>query len=177
MQSHLWICFYVLFIFYLYLIPFYLLNVAIVHYSYWRLIWATSQHRLYLIIGLNGFADEVSQVKLEIEQTCLWQNAYDVHYIAIIKEIYTKMSNNDKLPVICAASLQHLRIQFSYWCTWSVLPVCSGVWIAHLLLLLCMYDFGFYVLCCVCLYTMTVFCPRITFFKFPPESWLHWLLF
>ena len=45
--------------------------------------------------------------------------------------------------------------------TWSMLPDFSGVWVPHLLLLLCM--------CFPCL----VF-P--TFFWFPPESWFPWLL-
>ena len=47
-------------------------------------------------------------------------------------------------------------------CIWSMLPVFSGVRVAHLLLLLCTVCiiWLFYVFCCVCF-----LCPWITFFK------------
>lgn len=37
----------------------------------------------------------------------------------------------------------------SYKCTWSIVPVFSGVWLPHLFLFLCTCNFD---LCCVCLY-------------------------
>ena len=57
------------------------------------------------------------------------------------------------------------------------LTVYSWVQLAHLLLLLCMYYFG-YVLCCVCLFSCLVFlCSCIIFFWFRLESMFPWLLF
>ena len=49
-------------------------------------------------------------------------------------------------------------------------PSFSEVWVAHLLLLLC-------VLCWVCLFSMSGLCPWITFFWLLLEPWVPWLLF
>ena len=59
-------------------------------------------------------------------------------------------------------------------------PWSSGVQVAHLLLLLCMYYFSYivlYILCYVCLFSMSDLWPWITFLWFPLKSWFPWLLF
>ena len=54
-----------------------------------------------------------------------------------------------------------------------MLPIFSGVRAAHLLLFLCRYYFGYLTFFVVC---VSGLCPWITFFLFPLESWLPWLL-
>ena len=69
-----------------------------------------------------------------------------------------------------------MQIRSPYRCTGAMLPVLSGVRVSylHLLICTCMY---YFVLCCVCVFSMSGLCPWITFIWFSLESWFHWLLF
>ena len=53
---------------------------------------------------------------------------------------------------------------------WS--PICSFTLVTLYVLL-----WLFYVLCCVCLFSMSALCPWVTFLWFPLEPWFPWLLF
>ena len=54
-----------------------------------------------------------------------------------------------------------------YWCTWSMLQVFSGLRVAHLLLLLCMYYFGYFMFFVVIVwFPCLVFVPGLHSFDF-----------
>ena len=70
----------------------------------------------------------------------------------------------------------------AYQYTWSMLPVFSGVWVAHLLCYILVSYIGsiliiMFFAVSVCLFSMFGLCPWITFFWFPLESWFPCLLF
>ena len=69
----------------------------------------------------------------------------------------------------------HLFYACTYRYTWSILPVFSGVELFIYFVTLYVLFWLYYVLCYLCLFSMSGLWPWLTFFWYPPESWFPWL--
>ena len=94
--------------------------------------------------------------------TCRYPQSWSIDFNNIVNILINFFDYVDLIWTTCARS-----VVLPYRCTWSMLSVFGGVWVAPLLLLLCMYDFSYLIffivyVCFLCL----VFAPGLHSFDY-----------